>query len=118
MNSSTYSNGGYTYAAYINNQWYKATDKGQLSSGGGFPGGGGPGGGGGRPGSTYYVYELDIDTWPGIPTYVEVEGKSEDDLNNILNKLGYSMKDTVSCTADDIYRKYGKSMFDSRELKF
>lgn len=63
-------------------------------------------------------YELDIDTWPGIPTYVEIEGKSEDDLNNILNKLGYSMKDTISCTADDIYRKYGKSMFDNRELKF
>lgn len=69
---------------------------------------------------TYFLdeYELDIDTWPGIPTYVEVEGKSEDDLNNILSKLGYSMKDTVSCTADDIYRKYGKSMFDNRELKF
>ena len=33
-------------------------------------------------------YELDIDTWPGIPTYVEVEGKSEKDLNNILKKLG------------------------------
>lgn len=63
-------------------------------------------------------YELDIDTWPGIPTYVEVEGKSEEDLENILSKLGYSMKDTVSCTADDIYRKYGKSMFDNRELKF
>ena len=28
------------------------------------------------------------------------------------------MKDTVSCTADDIYRKYGLSMFDSREIKF
>lgn len=63
-------------------------------------------------------YELDIDTCPGIPTYVEVEGKSEEDLKNILSKLGYSMKDTVSCTADDIYRKYGKSMFDNRELKF
>lgn len=63
-------------------------------------------------------YELDIDTWPGIPTYVEVEGKSEDDLNNILNKLGYSIKDTISCTADEVYRKYGKSMFDNRELKF
>lgn len=61
-------------------------------------------------------YELDIDTWPGIPTYVEVEGKSEDDLNNILNKLGYSIKDTISCTADEVYRKYGKSMFDNREL--
>ena len=63
-------------------------------------------------------YELDIDTWPGIPTYVEVEGTSEDDLNIILNKLGYSIKDTISCTADEVYRKYGKSMFDNRELKF
>lgn len=63
-------------------------------------------------------YELDIDTWPGIPTYVEIEGESEDDLKNILNKLGYSMKDTVSCTADEIYERYGLSMFDSREIKF
>ena len=63
-------------------------------------------------------YELDIDTWPGIPTYVEIEGKSEKDLKNILNKLGYSMKDTVSCTADEIYEKYGLSMFDHREIKF
>ena len=63
-------------------------------------------------------YELDIDTWPGIPSYVEVEGKDEKDLEIILNKLGYSMKDTVSCTADQVYEKYGKSMFDNRELKF
>ena len=57
MNSSTYSNGSYTYAALINGQWYKATYKGEQSSGGG-PGGrpGGPGGPGG--GSTYYYYEL------------------------------------------------------------
>ena len=63
-------------------------------------------------------YELDIDTWPGIPTYVEIEGKSESDLEYILNKLGYSMKYTVSCTADQVYEKYGLSMFDKRELKF
>ena len=63
-------------------------------------------------------YELDIDTWPGIPTYVEVEGKSQEDLENILNILGYKMTDTVSCTADKVYEKYGLSMFDNRELKF
>ena len=63
-------------------------------------------------------YEIDIDTWPGIPTYFEVEGNSEKDLDKILHKLGYSLSDTVSCTADEIYQKYGKSMFDSRELKF
>lgn len=63
-------------------------------------------------------YEIDIDTWPGIPTYFEIEGKSEDDLAKILNKLGYSFNDAISCTADEVYQKYGKSMFDFRELKF
>ncbi len=70
--------------------------------------------------TTYILdgYELDIDTWPGIPTYVEVEGKSEEELEKFLKKLGYSLKDTVSCTADQVYEKYGLSMFDSRELTF
>lgn len=52
MNSSLYSSGNYTYAAYINSQWYKASYKGtQTSSGQG-------GGGGGRQ-STYYYYQLE-----------------------------------------------------------
>ena len=57
MDSSTYSNGNYTYAAYINNAWYKASYKETQSSGGG-PGGpgGGPGGWGGR---SYYIYSFD-----------------------------------------------------------
>lgn len=63
-------------------------------------------------------YEIDIDTWPGIPTYFEIEGDSEEDLDRILNQLGYSIKDTVSCTADDIYIMNGKTMFEERELKF
>jgi len=62
--------------------------------------------------------EIDIDTWPGIPTYVEVEGKSEKELESILNKLGYTIKDTISCTADEVYEKYGITMFDKRELMF
>ncbi len=63
-------------------------------------------------------HEIDIDTWPGIPTYVEIEGESEEDLENMLNKFGYSVKDTVSCTADEIYERYGMSMLDKREIKF
>ena len=63
-------------------------------------------------------YEIDIDTWPGIPTYMEIEGEDEEDLSYILNKLGYKLEDTISCTADDIYKKYGKTMFEKRELKF
>ena len=58
MNSSTYSSGNYTYAAYINGQWYKASYKGTQSSSGqtGQGGQGGPGGGGNR---TYYIYEIE-----------------------------------------------------------
>lgn len=58
MNSTTYSNGAYTYAAYINGIWYPATYKGTQSDGGqgGFPGGGGGPGGGNR---TYYIYQLE-----------------------------------------------------------
>jgi len=63
-------------------------------------------------------YEIDIDTWPYIPTYMEIEGENEEDISYILNKLGYKIEDTVSCTADDIYKKYGKTMFEQRELKF
>lgn len=63
-------------------------------------------------------HEIDIDTWPGIPTYFEVEGTSYDDLVAILDRLGYTIEDTISCTADEVYEKYGKSMFDKRELLF
>ena len=55
MNSSTYANGAYTYAAYINGNWYQATYKGTQSGGGQQPGGFG-GGGGSR---TSYIYQLE-----------------------------------------------------------
>lgn len=58
MNSSTYSNGSYTYAAYINGEWYAASYKGKVDNG---PGGGGPGGGSWAPGgssSSYYLYSI------------------------------------------------------------
>jgi len=63
-------------------------------------------------------HQIDIDSWPGIPPYMEIEGESESDIDNILENLGFTLQDTVSCTADEVYRLYNKSMFDSRELKF
>lgn len=55
MNSSAYSNNGYTYAANIDGNWYKASYVGTQSSGSqGGPGGGRPGGS-----STYYIYQIE-----------------------------------------------------------
>ena len=63
-------------------------------------------------------HTIDIDTWPGLPTYMEIEGEDEEDINSILNLLGYSIKDTVSCTVDEVYKKIGKDILNIRELKF
>lgn len=63
-------------------------------------------------------HEIDIDTWPGIPTYFEVEGKDKKDLEEILNTLGYSFDDAISCTVDEIYRKIGMDINNMSELKF
>lgn len=63
-------------------------------------------------------HEIDFDFWPGIPAYMEFEGKSEEDLLEILTLLDYSIDDVVSCTADAVYDMYGKNMLEKRRLTF
>lgn len=65
-----------------------------------------------------YDHEIDFDFWPGIPPYMEFEGKSEEDLIQILTTLGYSMNNVISCTADAVYKIYGKNMLHKRILTF
>ncbi len=63
--------------------------------------------------------EFDIDSWPMIPTYVEIEGKNAeivkkyiDILNLNNNKLSYESLITI-------YKKYyNKDLTDYKELKF
>lgn len=52
LNSNAYGNGAYTFAAYINETWYKAS---YVGTQGGQGGPGGPGGGS----NTSYIYQLD-----------------------------------------------------------
>ena len=84
MNSATYSNGMYTYAAQINGNWYKANYKGTMSSGGQ----GGPGGGGGRPGSssTSYIYELEKPSGATSFTLYRFQGSAELSTENYAAK--------------------------------
>ena len=66
----------------------------------------------------FMEHEIDIDSWPVIPTYFEIEGEREEDLTKVLNALGYNFDDAVFCTAKEIFKIYGKSMFDYKEMKF
>lgn len=51
--------------------------------------------------------EIDIDTWPLIPMYIEIEDDSESKIYSIIKKLGLQEKRIVSCNTDEVYRMYG-----------
>lgn len=50
--------------------------------------------------------EITIDTWPWIPTYIEVEGPSEDAVWAVSEKLGYSKEDAHFGSVDRVYNHY------------
>ena len=62
--------------------------------------------------------EIDIDSWPLIPTYMEVEGGSEEEVYKILEKLEVDVRNVTSHSVDDIYKYYGINLETIKELKF
>ncbi len=51
---------------------------------------------------------IDIDTWPSVPTYVELEGPSEDALKDVASKLGLSWSNAVFESPRYVIEKYYK----------
>lgn len=62
--------------------------------------------------------EIDIDSWPLIPTYLEIENDSLELIKKTVGKLGLQNNEVVSCNTADVYRKYGIDLYRFRELKF
>ncbi len=61
--------------------------------------------------------EIDIDMWPYLPTYIEIEGKNEQEVLEITKKLGYSKDEVTTLDVDSIYKKYGYDLNKIKELK-
>lgn len=61
--------------------------------------------------------EIDIDYWPLIPTYLEIEGKSEQEVYDVVHKLGYSEDDIITTDVEAIYLQYGHSLDTMYYLK-
>ncbi len=57
--------------------------------------------------------EIDIDDWPKIPTYVEIEGPSEEAVYFVVEALGYQREDCTTRDVEGIYLDYG---FDINEI--
>lgn len=63
--------------------------------------------------------KIDIDTWPLIPTYAEIEGSSESEVLDTLKLLNVNMDDVTTLDVASIYKeKYGIDLLSIKELKF
>jgi adenylate cyclase class 2 len=57
---------------------------------------------------SYSNVEIDIDTWPHLEPYVEIEGKNKNDVVKVSELLGFNFEDAKFCGAGKIYEmKYG-----------
>ena len=61
--------------------------------------------------------EIDIDLWPMIPTYLEIEGPSEEEVYRILSLLGYKKEDCTTRDVEGIYLEYGYNLEEIYDLK-
>ena len=61
--------------------------------------------------------EIDIDDWPMIPTYMEIEGASPDAVYNALEALGFSREDATTRDVEGIYLDYGYRLQEIYDLK-
>jgi adenylate cyclase class 2 len=51
--------------------------------------------------------EIDIDFWPQIPTYIEFEAQSEQDIINVCKKLKIDYNKLTTLDVSSIYSYYG-----------
>ena len=63
--------------------------------------------------------EFDIDSWPMIPTYMEIEGKSEEQVLDMVKILDIDESKVTTLNCDDIYKKfYNIDISKIKELRF
>ena len=62
--------------------------------------------------------EIDLDRWPLIPEYLEIEGKDEESVYKCLEKLGIAKEDTVTLDVASIYTHYGYDGDNLTDLNF
>ena len=50
--------------------------------------------------------EIDIDTWPYIPTYVEIEGKNVEEVESMIDKLNLDKTKQTSIDVQGVFREF------------
>jgi len=61
--------------------------------------------------------KVEIDFWPKIPPYIEIEGDSPEEVEKAVKLLGFDMSQTTSISVVKVYEKYGLNLNDFQQLK-
>jgi len=62
--------------------------------------------------------EVEIDSWPLIPPYMEIEGESREDVVRVATLLGYSEDALTGENTMKVYRRYGIELSAIPDLRF
>ena len=62
--------------------------------------------------------EIEIDFWPQIPPYLEIEGKSTEEVLEMAKILGFTDKDITTIGTKQIYENFGIDIQNIKILKF
>lgn len=66
----------------------------------------------------YKNAEIEIDEWPLLEPYMEIECDDEILIENIIKKLGYGDKEIVSLNTEQLYKRKDIDVLNISELKF
>lgn len=62
--------------------------------------------------------QLEVDTWPQIPPYLEIEAATKDEVVRIAALLGFTESDLTGANTIKIYAQHGIDLNAIRELRF
>lgn len=62
--------------------------------------------------------ELELDEWPRIPPYLEIEGPAKDDVLRVAAKLGFSEDQLTGENTRKVYARYGIDLDSIPDLRF
>lgn len=67
---------------------------------------------------TYKNAEIEIDIWPFLNPYVEIECDDESVIEEIIHKLGVEKENVVSKNTEQLYKSIGINIHEISELRF
>lgn len=68
----------------------------------------------------YKNTEIVIDKWPKLDPYIEIEGPSKEEIDEVVLMLGYHLEDAIVINTDDVYKEVGIDIYSDeyKDLSF